>query len=298
MRRGFGPNHSGDQGLHIYGIDDLRDDAVAVFVVTPRPRVALYRFGFGGERVPDSIRLNRDANANQLLYGPRVGRLTQELWSIFGPSIPLEVVDYSPLVPGNEILDRFLEVRRAYDDTRDMITTAEGGLAFPDDSLADLRNKLNDLESQLQKAEEDFAEASRDTQFRSPQGKVMIQYRPAHNCEDKARWRLWVDGRPLQGREGEWDPYPEQILLDWALRKRQGSSGGTMNYKDPFSIGRPAGVEVGKDCYDIVYGLYKGCNTQQQRQPTMASYTLARDLAREAEFKYFGYSRIMTGSRN
>ncbi|RYP70530.1 hypothetical protein DL769_004944 [Monosporascus sp. CRB-8-3] len=52
----------------------------------------------------------------------------------------------------------------------------------------------------------------RDTNFNTHRGKVLIQYKPAHSCNDKAAWRMWVEGRELGDRHDEWTPYKFQIL--------------------------------------------------------------------------------------
>ncbi|KAK2733531.1 hypothetical protein CKAH01_08326 [Colletotrichum kahawae] len=51
-----------------------------------------------------------------------------------------------------------------------------------------------------------------DTNIRESRGKMLIQYQPAPDCTGKASWRLWVEGRQLEGRTASWDPASNQIF--------------------------------------------------------------------------------------
>ncbi|KAF0329628.1 hypothetical protein GQ607_003196 [Colletotrichum asianum] len=51
-----------------------------------------------------------------------------------------------------------------------------------------------------------------DINIKQSRGKLLIQYQPAPDCTGKASWRLWVEGRPLEGRTASWDPASNQIF--------------------------------------------------------------------------------------
>lgn len=51
-----------------------------------------------------------------------------------------------------------------------------------------------------------------DHDFKTPRGKALIQYRPATNCEDVARWRIWYDFKTVPMAETEWEPTDQQIF--------------------------------------------------------------------------------------
>ncbi|CAI0644282.1 unnamed protein product [Colletotrichum noveboracense] len=51
-----------------------------------------------------------------------------------------------------------------------------------------------------------------DKDIEQSRGKLLIQYQPAPDCTGKASWRLWVEGRPLEGRTASWDPASNQIF--------------------------------------------------------------------------------------
>jgi hypothetical protein len=79
-----------------------------------------------------------------------------------------------------------------------------------------------------------------DWNINSPRGKALLQYRPAFDCNDKARWRLWVEDMEVQA-QAEWDPLPHQIYdphpsLDpngHGLRKRQKACSTTPHSSKP-----------------------------------------------------------------
>ncbi|KAH0432063.1 hypothetical protein CcaCcLH18_06718 [Colletotrichum camelliae] len=51
-----------------------------------------------------------------------------------------------------------------------------------------------------------------DEDVAESRGKLLIQYQPAPDCTGKASWRLWVEGRQLEGRTASWDPASKQIF--------------------------------------------------------------------------------------
>ncbi|KAK1846933.1 hypothetical protein CCHR01_10448 [Colletotrichum chrysophilum] len=51
-----------------------------------------------------------------------------------------------------------------------------------------------------------------DVEITESRGKLLIQYQPAPDCTGKASWRMWVEGRPLEGRTASWDPASNQIF--------------------------------------------------------------------------------------
>ncbi|KAI0908740.1 hypothetical protein F4823DRAFT_563535 [Ustulina deusta] len=63
-----------------------------------------------------------------------------------------------------------------------------------------------------------------DKNFDSNRGKVLVQYQPAKNCQEKASWRVWFEGHELQdSHQSSWTPSANQIAVshEVALKGRQ-----------------------------------------------------------------------------
>jgi hypothetical protein len=60
-----------------------------------------------------------------------------------------------------------------------------------------------------------------DRNHEQPRGKAIIQYRPAHGCEDEARWRVFIEERGTEGRDASWTPGLNQIWTPGGTAKMQ-----------------------------------------------------------------------------
>ena len=148
--------------------------------------------------VPDEVRMDENANAGQLLFPLHVETIRGDLENTF-PGVPIEIVEYSPNV---------LTAQK----------TEELQIAW-------MEKEANPEDEEKQKAYSELVaqkiDALGDSDNKNPRGKVLLQYRPAHDCKDNASWRIWVEGRGLQGRQMEWDPLPGQVFQPPGPQKRQ-----------------------------------------------------------------------------
>ncbi|KAF6798194.1 hypothetical protein CMUS01_15731 [Colletotrichum musicola] len=46
----------------------------------------------------------------------------------------------------------------------------------------------------------------------TPRGKLLLRYKPAKTCNDKAAWRLWIENQGVGRRSDEWTPERGQIF--------------------------------------------------------------------------------------
>ncbi|KAF2962903.1 hypothetical protein GQX73_g10672 [Xylaria multiplex] len=66
-----------------------------------------------------------------------------------------------------------------------------------------------------------------DTNYDSHRGKVLVQYKPAKNCQDKASWRVWFEGHELtDSHQSSWTPSAYQVVdsSQGAMKARQDST--------------------------------------------------------------------------
>lgn len=200
--------HKGDgvnNVLHPFGIDDLRNQKnvgdrglifgdktdpkdnpdLHVFIVTPRQRVKDMTETDGKFYwTKDRIRENPNANADKPpLYPQRLNQIRTSFKNTFGSDVPIQIIDYSPRI-GSAADSKALATAEKNGDTK-----------LKDELKANAVSKL---------ADEDC---------KSPRGKVLVQYRPANDCHEKAKWRIWVEDRDVQG-QAEWDPSPSQFFED------------------------------------------------------------------------------------
>ncbi|KAH7144220.1 hypothetical protein B0J13DRAFT_525608 [Dactylonectria estremocensis] len=61
-----------------------------------------------------------------------------------------------------------------------------------------------------------------DNDQEKPRGKLLVQYHPVKNYSEQAAWRVWFEGRPLDGQTAAWAPEAgrDQIFI------RDGGQGG------------------------------------------------------------------------
>lgn len=200
----IGKIHKGDGDvLHPFGIDELRNQAnvgprgvifgdntnpnydpdIHVFLMTPRERAAEYTLHDDGKSlswVEDELRERLDANADKPpLYDDRMNQIRKDLQDTLGSNVPVQTIGYSPPV-------------RTLAESREWMAAARR----KDDAA------IERLEMKVQNR-------LGDPEFKSFRGKALLQYRPASDCADKARWRLWVENRAVQG-QAEWDPSSSQ----------------------------------------------------------------------------------------
>ncbi|KAM0430032.1 hypothetical protein ACHAPT_006038 [Fusarium lateritium] len=115
-----------------------------------------------------------DPGGQGLMYGDRVNDLVEDLREAFGDGVGVEVIQYSPLVLDNgDMMDLML------------------GLF----SREEMIEKLGDVRQN------------------SARGKALIQYHPAKTCAGWAEWRVWFEGRNIDGRKDSWGPTTSQLLV-------------------------------------------------------------------------------------
>lgn len=194
-----------DSLIHPFGIDDLRNkpregargvmfgdnsdlaDApdLHVFIVTPRPRVPQYIDIPPDHRfyTEDEYRDNPIANAHlPPLYPNNIRQIRSDLRFTLGAHVPIQVISYAPRV----------------------MTQAQAmELDNPDLTEGRRREVMGNIAIRM------F-----DPENQSSRGKVLIQYRPASDCNDKARWRIWVEDRDVQA-EAEWKPETDQLFVEY-----------------------------------------------------------------------------------
>lgn len=124
--------------------------------------------------------MDEGANAVQWLYEARLNDLPDDLEETF--EVESHVVDYPPVVLPLEHRMAVVEAMRAGD-----------------------REAVGDLEDR-------GAEILGDVGFRSPRGKVLVQYRPAHGRDYRAGWRVWVEGGRSAERVAGWEPLPGKVF--------------------------------------------------------------------------------------
>lgn len=197
------------------GADNNLD--VHVYIVTPRLRMPIYDTNADGTDkldadgfpvwVPDEARLDENALPNTRLYPGSVTELLTNLDGSFKGSehgAIVDIIDYAPNV-----------LPKAWHDKRDdlflEVLDAEAGEAT-------LR-----AQEELDKHRASVPYILGNGDNRNARGKVLVQYRPAHGCNDRAGWRVWAEGRGIQGREHSWKPRPGQVFEREGAQKRQES---------------------------------------------------------------------------
>ncbi|OHW93877.1 hypothetical protein CSPAE12_07603 [Colletotrichum incanum] len=199
-----------------YGLEDMKDnpelgdagvmfgnDAVAVdtplslnmraFIVTPRKWQTPGLFtDTNGQFIPHEILNHINHQQGTVRYPNEIERLKRAVAGVYG-DIPLEVVDYNPIVPKWAHLEKWSSERKMVDDYGNVFEI------------------------------EDYMAVQTNGNVR---GKVLLQYQPATTCGDMAEWRLWVEGQPVGSRTDKWAPLENQMFSSpgniQALARRQG----------------------------------------------------------------------------
>ncbi|KAK2767608.1 hypothetical protein FQN54_003766 [Arachnomyces sp. PD_36] len=200
---GIAKIHKGDgdeNKYHRFGIDDLRNNprmgadgllfpssgapnddlGVHVFIVTPRPRIEFIGPDLGSLST-DEEREDRNYNLDQPpMFEPRIEEIQRDMKNTF-PSARIEVLTYTPRVPTNALQKEMTDAAISRDQD-----------AFERASKRTNAYKFDD-------------------NYSSPRGKLLIQYRPASDGNDKARWRIWSEAPEPRGK-AEWEPLDGQVF--------------------------------------------------------------------------------------
>ncbi|KAF9878234.1 hypothetical protein CkaCkLH20_04272 [Colletotrichum karsti] len=153
-----------------------RDLNTRAFIIAPRERVERM---VAGMIVPESIVNDPNSNVGILMYPETVEKLKSLILENFD-DIPVEIVEYSPAVVSYAIFMEYISPH----------TTAER------------RRQL----------EKEVPEYHTYNQFLEPNGKLLLQYRPARTCNDQAAWRLFIEDHQVGGRTDQWTPNEGQIF--------------------------------------------------------------------------------------
>lgn len=167
-----------------------KDLGTRAFIFTPRHRLAS-RYKDDGTLMDESEFLdNIDFHKGTVRNGLRVARLSGLITDLF-EGIPVEVVDYMPLPLTNEMHLRF-------------------------DRLADERNaaKRPETADEARRRKMEVWNYMDRKQLGTPRGKLLLQYKPAKTCNDKAAWRLWIENQGVERRSDEWTPERGQVFGD------------------------------------------------------------------------------------
>ncbi|KAF4874172.1 hypothetical protein CGCSCA1_v006636 [Colletotrichum siamense] len=198
MHEGLPPNHPSHR-LFQYGLDDLirkprRGNAgvmfgdneetpqslgMRAFIVTPRPRPQ--RELGNGEFLSDNVLMHDTTiNRGHVLYQRSVQRLAHNLSQTYG-DIPVEVIDYAPAMVPNRLYRKLNDQNRRH-------------------------------HSESQRVNREVADYFSKALAVTPRGKILLQYRPAKTCVQRASWRLWVEEQEIGSRTEEWTPTYDQIF--------------------------------------------------------------------------------------
>ncbi|KXH54223.1 hypothetical protein CSAL01_02285 [Colletotrichum salicis] len=179
----FSENENGNKGNK----KSSRDVNTRAFIVTARERPERMR---GGEIIPESEFID-DINLNTGTRHARqhADQLADMLREVLD-GIPVEIVDYSPSLVPKEL---YLKFRKLEDERRKA-----------------KREKTPEEKSQRNKGVFLYQIKA---QYGTPRGKLLLQYRPAKTCNDKAAWRLWIENQEVGSRTDEWAPASNQIFL-------------------------------------------------------------------------------------
>ncbi|TDZ38291.1 hypothetical protein CTRI78_v010882 [Colletotrichum trifolii] len=155
-------------GDHLKSAMDL---GMKAFIVTPRTRLS--HVDPGGSPILDKIMEDPNVNLGTLMFPEKVRKLEDEIRSLFGDNVPIEVVDYHPKQLGVEDWKKFNEGKISDEEASDLLS---------------------------------------DKDYKSPRGKVLLQYQPAREPTGRAAWRLWIDRMQVGRRNDIWPPEPDQVF--------------------------------------------------------------------------------------
>ncbi|GKT44878.1 uncharacterized protein ColSpa_05059 [Colletotrichum spaethianum] len=184
------------------------------FIVTPRKLQSLspYRDA-NNQAIPHEILNDINYQQGTVRYPDKIVRLKRVLADEFG-NIPMEVVDYNPVVPKLEHMGTWVSERMVTDDYGNVFEL------------------------------EDYIKYQ---QMATVRVKILLQYQPAMTCGDMAEWRLWIEGQPVGSRTDRWAPTQNQVFSspgnNQELTRRQGQVYYTSKSK-PFLIQQPYDVLI------------------------------------------------------
>lgn len=158
--------------------DDDYDPEVRVFIMTPRQRRERLDDNFNYLFSDEAVRGETD---NPIAWPTEVGLLRRAIQNVFGEGVPIEEVLYSPMELDNDLTFRL---------TMEALDPELQGTLVTEEEQAEIPKKLGDDDQEM------------------PRGKLLVQYHPAKTCQDEAEWRVWFEGRPLDGRTASWIPEP------------------------------------------------------------------------------------------
>lgn len=156
--------------------DDSYDPDVKVFIMTPRRRRDRFDADWNARFSDEEV----EGETNEpMAWESAVELLKRAMRALFGEDVPIEDILYSPMELPNDI---------TFGLTMEMI-------------MPDLKGQFVSLAERAA-----IPKTLGDNDQVKPRGKLLVQYHPAKTCEDEAEWRVYFEGRPLDGRTASWIP--------------------------------------------------------------------------------------------